>query len=302
MNRNPATTIALLTALLMLGLAVLFLPGNAAKQPPAVPHQQIKDQTGRMVAIPERPQRIVSLCSTATDTMVRLGQSDRLCAVDEFNRSVPGIGATPCISKGSAISREQILALKVDLAFVWWFQDDAAHLLEDLAVPVVRIRTGHAGELSETIRLIGECVNCRDDAARLAQSLDEWVVKNAPTPTSNCPRVYIELYGPLKTIGKDSYTNDIIEMAGGRNIATGKSGRVLFSAEGLVQADPDIVLVVGESSALQAAIQRPEMSRLRAVHEKRAFAVPAAWLIPGAGLPVAAEKFRAIICSNIRKG
>ncbi len=302
MNRKLAVIVAFLITLLLLAVMAVVFPRHAAKTRPSVPHRQIKDQTARVVAIPERPQRIVSLCSTATDTMVRLGQLHRLCAVDEFNRSVPGIGATPCISKGSAISREQIQALKVDLAFVWWFQDDAAHLLEDIAVPVVRIRTGRAGELAETIRLVGECVNCRDDAARLAQSLDEWVAKNTPTSTNNRPRVYIELYGPLKTIGKDSYTNDIIEMAGGQNIAAGKSGRVLFSVEGLVQADPDIVLVVGEPSALQAAIQRPEMSRLRAVREKRAFTVSPAWLIPGAGLPVAVEKFRAIICSNMSKG
>ncbi len=301
MSRKLAVTITLLVGSLLVTVAVVFLPHGASKKHSPVSHRLIKDQTSRVVAVPERPQRILSQCSTATDTLVRLGQLHRLCAVDEFNRSVPGIGSIPCISKGSAISREQIQALKVDLAFVWWFQDDTAHLLEDMSIPVIRIRTGRAGTLAETIRLIGECVNCGTEATRLAQSLNEWAAKNTSPPTNNCPRVYIELYGPLKTIGKDSYTNDVIEMAGGHNIAAGKSGRVLFSVEELVQADPDVILVVGEPSALQAVLQRPEMERLRAVRTKRAFAVPPAWLIPGAELPVAVMNFRAIIHTNNSK-
>ncbi len=263
---------------------------------------RVRDQAGKDVTIPVPPRAILSLCSSATDTLIRLGEKGRLAAIDEFSCVVPGAEDCPVFGKGGAISRERVVAGRIDLAFVWWFQDDAAHLLEDIGVPVVRLRTGRAGELSETIRLIGKCVNREEDAARLAQSLSDWAAKNAPTPASNRPRVYIELYGPLKTIGKDSYTNDVIEMAGGENIAAGKSGRVLFSVEGLVQADPDVVLVVGEAAALQAAIQRPEMARLRAVREGRAFAVPPAWLIPGAELPVAVVKFRAIIHTNTPKG
>jgi len=298
-SQKSSAIISIFGLMILLTVAILLWQRNAFNKHPSGSYRKIKDQTARTVAIPERPQRILSLSSSATDTLVRLGQTHRLCAVDEYNRNVPGIGTAMCISKGSAISREQIQSLKVDMAFIWWFQDDAAHLLDDISVPVVRIRTGRAGELSETIRLVGECINFQNDADHMAQSLVEWVAKNAPTPATNCPRVYIEFYAPLKTIGKDSYTNDMIEMAGGQNIANAKQGRVLFSVEGLIAADPDIVMVVGDTSALQAAIQRPEMSNLRAVREKRAFAVSPSWLIPGAGLPVAVENFRAIISGNI---
>ncbi len=300
MNRRLVATVALGAGVL------LILAGGGLYRHASVNHsrassRQVKDQTARLVSIPERPQHIVSLCSTATDSLIRLGEAGRLCAVDEFNRNIPGLGAVPCISKGSALSREQVLALHADMAFVWWFQDDAAHLLEEMSVPVVRLRTGRATELSESISLVGQCVNREADSARLALSLKDWIAGNAPTSGGHRPRVYIELYGPLKTIGKDSYTNDVLEMAGAENIAAGQSGRVLFSVEGLTQADPDVVLVVGDASALEAAIQRPEMARLRAVRGQRAFAVPHAWLIPGAGFPVAVVRIRAILHTDASK-
>ena len=37
-------------------------------------------------------------------------------------------------------------------------------MFEDLAVPVVRIRSGRAAELPGMIRLIGDCLDCRETA------------------------------------------------------------------------------------------------------------------------------------------
>ena len=72
--------------------------------------------------------------------------------------------------------------VRVDLAFVWWYQDDAAAMLEDLAVPVVRIRSGRAAELPAMIRLIGDCVDCRQAAERAAAQAESFLAKSPPQP------------------------------------------------------------------------------------------------------------------------
>ncbi len=98
----------------------------------------------------EPPRRILSLCTTATDVLLAVGARDQLAAIDEYSRVVPGATNIPVIAKGSALSREEVLARRMDLAFIWWYQDDAAKLLGELSVPVVRIRAGHVAELPGT--------------------------------------------------------------------------------------------------------------------------------------------------------
>ena len=88
------------------------------------------------------PKRILSLCTAATDTIVRLGVTERLAAIDDYGRIVPGTEKIPVIGKASALSREQLVALNADLAFLWWYQDDVAKVLAELGVPVTRIRSG----------------------------------------------------------------------------------------------------------------------------------------------------------------
>ena len=126
---------------------------------------------------------------------------------------VPGTERATVVGKGSAVSREQAAALGVDLAFVWWYQDDAAAMFDDLAVPVVRVRSGRAAELPGMIRLIGDCVDCREAAERAAAQAETFLAQPAPQ-AENARRVFLELYGPLKTVGRETYSNDLLELAG----------------------------------------------------------------------------------------
>ena len=189
-------------------------------------------------------------------------------------------------------------ALRVDLAFVWWYQDDVAAMLEDLAVPVVRIRSGRAAELPAMIRLIGDCVDCREAADRAAAQAESFLAKSPPRPAQNAKRVFLELYGPLKTVGRDTYTNDLLELAGVHNVAADAKGTVLFSAERLVQADPDVILVVGTASDRAALASRPGMTELRAVREGRVFALDRYWLVAGPQMPQSVERIRMTISGS----
>ena len=75
--------------------------------------------------------------------------------------------------------------------------------------------------------------------------------------------MFLELYGPLKTVGSETYTNDLLELAGARNVAADAKGTVLFSAERLVQSDPDVILVVGAAADRAALASRPGMAGLQ---------------------------------------
>lgn len=300
-RRSQVGLVFAIAAIALVGTALLLRqPGTTGSPRVSTSCHAIKDSTGRMVSIPTDPRRVLSLCTSATDTLIRLGAGDQLAAIDEYSRVVPGASDKVVIGKGSALSREQVLAMGIDLALVWWFQDDAAKLLNDLSVPVVRLRSGCMHELPEMIRLVGRCVNRAEAANGLAQNLTVPLrpLTNAPAPSP--PRVYLELYGAYKTVGRDSFLNDLIELSGGRNIAADRSGGILLSAERLIQADPEIILFVGEITSANSIAQRSGLDQVSAVRNQRVWPVDRYWLVAGAGLPDAVAKLRALIIPTKR--
>lgn len=261
----------------------------AASLPAAVeagkPSRQLKDAVGKEVSLPDDPRRIMSLCTTATDTILRLGEGGRLAGIDEYSRIVPGASNLAVLGRGSAISREQVLARRIDLAFIWWYQDEPGRLLEELGVPVVRLRCQRAAEVPPIIRLIGQCLGRTNTAEQLAQSVCEKLAQLTPANTQGAPRVYLELYSAFKTSGRDSYVNDLIEWAGGRNIAAVASGPVLLSAEQLVASDPQMVVLVEGFGTPEQFARRSGMAGLTAVRTGRVYVLDRYWLVAGAGLP-----------------
>jgi iron complex transport system substrate-binding protein len=224
-------------------------------------------------------------------------QSHRLAAIDEYSNVVAGLDKTAVIGKGSAISREQVLALRIDLAFVWWFQDDAAAMLEGLGVSVVRIRSGRAREVPAMIRLVGDCLGCRLEAGTLALPVEQFLEQAAsrPAQAGARPVVYLELYSPFKTVGGDSYLSDLIELAGGRNVAAGAKGSVLLSAERLIQDQPDVVLFVQGFGDAGAIASRPGFADLKAIRAGQVHSVDRRWTIAGPGLPQAVAYLRSVL-------
>jgi iron complex transport system substrate-binding protein len=295
MNGKIATGCAVAGAAFVLFLALHFNRVSSVQSTEPANSRTVTDEAGRVVHLPARPERIVSLCTSATDTIVRLGEVSRLKAVDEYGRIVPGVKGVPALGRAAALSRESVLAVRADLAFVWWYQDDAAQLLEESGVPVVRVRCGRASDVPGMIRLVGECMGCSEKAENLALSVSAFLGSARNENPIARPRVYAEMYGPFKTEGAGTYLNDLITLARGENVAADASGSVLFSPERLIHADPDVILYVDEFATVEAIAGRSGLQTLRAVREKHIKPISRYWLVAGAGLPEMVEHLRSLI-------
>jgi len=298
--------ILLAAGVLLSGLvSILWIAARASttSAKAVVEMRSVTDMTGRTVRLPLKPVRILSLCTSATDTIIALGQVQRLAAIDDYSSVVPGSDKATIIGKGGAISREQVLALRIDLAFIWWYQDDAGATLEEMGVPVVRVRSARAAEAPALVRLIGDCINARDHAEKLASDIEAFVAgsaKQAP-PAQPAARVFLELYGPFKTMGRETYADDLLTLAGAQNAASDISGTGLLSAEKLMAADPDAILLVEDFADPASLAQRPGMSSLRAVHEGRVVCIDRYWLVAGPNLPQSVAALRQAISSALSR-
>ena len=260
--------------------------------------RQVVDLTGRTVAIPANPKHVLSLCTSVTDTMLRLGAVERLAGIDEYSLVVPGATNIAVLGKGSALSREQILNRRIDLAFIWWFQDDAAQTLADLRVPTVKIRCERASEIPAMIHLVGGCVCATNQADQLAAKVASQIEALRQAPTTNAPRVFAELYSPFKTAGRNSYLDDLIGLAGGRNVASDTDGPILLSAERLLQSDPEVVLLIAGFASPESFARRNGTDALAAVKAGRVYSINRYCLVAGAGLPEGVAKLRRLFDNN----
>lgn len=296
-----------ITGLIIVGLMLIIsavglirpVP-NAGKSSSRV----ITDMTGRTVHVPANPQRILSLCTSATDTLLALGQRDRLAAIDQYSRIIPMTGAIPAIGQGSAISREQVVALQIDLAIIWWYQDDAAAMLETLNVPVIRLQSARAAQIPAIIQLIGQITDCSSEAEMLSQQLETFLAAQPTTPANdithaavdpNQTKVFLELYGPYKTAGEQTYANDLLMLAGARNIAADSTGNVLFSPERLLRENPDVILFVDEFATVSDYARRSGLSGVSAVQHGRVIPINRYWLVAGPHLPDAVAQLRQLL-------
>ena len=75
---------------------------------------------------------------------------------------------------------------------------------------------------------------------------------------------------------------------------------MVFSIERLIQADPDVILFVGDTAGTNTISERPGLAGLRAVRNRQVMAVDRYWLVAGAGMPEFAEKIRGLIFGKVQ--
>ena len=212
----------------------------------------VTDDYGRTVVVPTSPRRVVSLSPAVTEIMFDLGAQDLLVGRTDFCVYPDGAAAIPSIGGISNLNIESILALQPDLvisgSMVGKKVTDQMDAMGTAMVCVVEKPRFEA--LYDNIRAIGRLVGKEKEADSLNGVLRDRVsqLSSLHSPLSTCYYVVGFGAGGNFTAGGNTFINDIIRMAGGRNIAENVEGWS-YSLEALVGEDPDYLIVRREDSA-----------------------------------------------------
>ena len=213
----------------------------------------VVDDYGRTVVVPSQPQRVVSLSPAVTEILFALGAQDLLvgrtdfCVYPDAAMDIPSIGGI------SNLNIESILALKPDLVISGsMVGKKVTDQMDAMGTPMVCVIEKPRFEaLYDNITAIG----CLVDKEHEADSLNKLLrnkIDNLSTyqPTNVSTAYYVVGFGAGGnfTAGGNTFINDIIRMAGGRNIAEGIEGWS-YSLEALMKEDPDFIIVRREDSA-----------------------------------------------------
>ena len=160
--------LTLLTLSIFLGASVI-----AAAQP-----VKVVDSFNRVIDIPEKPTRIVSLAPSIMETLFAMGLGDRVVGVTSYCNYPPEVprlvkeGKIEVVGDFINPSLEKIVTLKPDLVLAHNLIQDGPEFvkkLEDLGIPVVAIRTPESiEEVYQVIMLISKAT-WEDDRPRSSE-------------------------------------------------------------------------------------------------------------------------------------
>lgn len=200
-------------------------------------------------------QRIVSLGTNLTEAICALDSQDRLVGRTAFCNYPSSVTRIPSIGTLWNPSLETIISLKPDLVVVGSLIDQAVlDSLQRAGLTVCVIE--HQASFDGTYALIedlGLLLEKRTKAEELVRTMRE-EVREVEAKSQNLPKpkTYLALsFGEMdSTATGDTYLDTMIEMAGGTNVA-GKASNWAFSKEQLVQADPQVIILMNMNGLSQ---------------------------------------------------
>ena len=255
----------------------------------------ITDSAGRVVDVPDKVTRIFAAGPPASILVYALKPEALLGwprALRDYEkpyiaepfRELPETGRLT--GRGGGANLERVLALKPDLVIDFGsvrdtYIDLANRVQEQTGFPYLLVN-GRFEETAASIRLVGEALGVPDRGEALAADVEatfaalEAVL--AAVPENERPRVYMAR-GPdgLETGLKGSINTEIIERAGGRNVADvpGRYGLVQASPEAVIVSNPDTI-VTWDRIFFSRVWRDPLWQGITAVREGRVYLSPTA--------------------------
>ena len=226
---------------------------------PQVAAETVVDQLARQVAVPDDPQRIISLAPSITEIVYALNQGKRLKGVTRFSDYPIEATKLPKIGSYVRLDIERIVALNPDLCIATKDGNPKAVIerLESLKIPVYVVNPHNLETILNTILEIGSILGADDRAENLTNNMRNRIqrVKSQVAQVAYRPRIFFQIgISPIVSAGTGTFIHELIELAGGKNLAEGRIAYPRFSREQVLALEPEIIIIT--SMARQTAFEQ----------------------------------------------
>lgn len=248
--------------------------GNASGSGNATYPVTVTGSSGDVV-VPARPQRVVSLSPTATESLFAIGAGEQVEAVDD--RSTYPTEAPRTALSGFTPNAEAISALRPDLVVLSNDLNGIVESLRRLSVPVLlQSAPTNFDEAYRQIEVLGTAVDRPGPAQALTSRMrdDIAVAVRNDAGAAKGLTYFHEVDNTLYSVTSKTFAGQIYESFGLRNIAdaadTSGSGYPQLSAEYVITANPNLVFLAdtkccGQNATTVAA--RPGWATIDAVRD-----------------------------------
>lgn len=237
----------------------------------------VPDMLGRAVAIPDRPLRVVSLAPSITEATYTLDRGDWLVGVTDVCDYPPPARQLPRVGGIAAPNLERIVRLRPDLVIATAEGNarDLLDRLERLGLPTFALKPDSYAGVVDSMLAMGRALVAEQAARRVAEDIQRQVrrVQGLVAGRSRPRVLYLIWTDPLIAAGAGTYLDDLLGLAGGRNIVWERTGSYpRLNWEQVVARVPDVILLADH----REDSERPSTGSGGAPPEWRAWqAVPA---------------------------
>ncbi|HWI46670.1 MAG TPA: ABC transporter substrate-binding protein [Rummeliibacillus sp.] len=211
----------------------------------------VKDALGNEVEFKEEPKKIVSLIPSNTEILFALGLDDKIVGVSD-NDDYPKAATKKEKVGGMEFNVEKVLSLKPDVVFAHESSakstESGLQQLKDAGITVFVVKNAtNFEETYDTIKQIGQITNQPQKADKIVAGMKAKVKevqdkvanvkqRTAFVETSDVPEIY--------TAGKDTFMQEIFNLANIKNVADDQSGWFKIDPEQIVKRNPDTIIVM----------------------------------------------------------
>ena len=266
---------------------------------------------GTLAAAP--PQRIVSTAPSFTETLFAIGAGARVVAVSTYCHFPAAVEKLPRVGDYLQPNVEAIVRLRPDLVLVHTEQKQTLAQLAALGIKALALRNTNLDEALRSASEIGVAVGMAAEGRALEKSLRARLAAIEKRGSEKPPRTLLFIVGRtpgrldgMIAVGKGSYLNELIRVAGGRNVLFDSPVTYpKISLETVLRFAPDVIVDMGDMTATTGVTEEHKRSVVKmweaVTGRKNVFAVAAdIFVVPGPRVVEAAEAFAAMLSGSPR--
>jgi ABC-type Fe3+-hydroxamate transport system substrate-binding protein len=249
--------------------------------------------------------RVASLVPAATDLLLAMGLSDRLVAVSNWDTDRAEISGLPKVGDYRTIDWEKLSVLRPGVMIVQFREDKMPPGLREraaeLGIRLLNVKINRLDDVFTTLRQLGEAIDDPAAATRtenqLRTQLDAVRARVAAREAVATLITRAEPGSSLACVGGGNYLDEILTIAGGRNVLHGgENSYPTIDRERLIELNPSAVLALLPSASPQVVEQArsfwKSVPQVSAVRDGRVYLLTESHLLlPGASVGRVAEQF-----------
>ena len=252
--------------------------------------RSITDMKGVKVSVPEKVEKIAALWNANNEIILALGGMDKVVATTDliktnkwFEHVYPKLKNLPAALNGKDLQIEELVKLAPDVIIV--FNKNYQDELIKNGFSAVNLIFRDYPDMEKSIYATAEVIGT-DDARKKAEKLANKIHDNSEfvtartknIPDAKRPKVLHLLGGAnlLKVDGTNTIQNTWIKLGGGVNAINTEGSMIEVSAEEIINANPDIIIVGGKDTDAQIKKikEHPAFSGSNAVKNGKVYGNP----------------------------
>ena len=206
----------------------------------------VKDATGESITFKEAPKKIVSISPAETESLFALGLDEQVVGVSDYDDYPAAATTKPKMGGLYNPNEEAIIAAQPDLVLTGISMSvEAAKHLRDLGITIYKTDPKSVDDVISNIEVFGQITDHQAEAKTVVDKMkkerDEVTEAVKSLTPEQKKKVYIE-FSLGWTVGSGEFMDELINLAGGVNVAAGTAGWYEISEEKIINDNPDVIL------------------------------------------------------------